>query len=284
MGTGIREIDLHGTRVGRAVPARRNAEADVLSRRDRDIAPYLLLMLALSLLASGCKRETPQTSASTNAVAASTNGPLVSGRVILQGTPPPPRTIVLDAMCGKLHTNAVTEADYRVGEANGFADVFVYLQGVPEGVGATPEGEAPLLDQQGCLYTPKVFGVLVNQKFKIRNSDALMHNVHAVPKSNSEFNFAQPVKGQVNEKAFSKPEVLLRIKCDVHQWMNTYVGVVPHKFFAVTDDKGHFRLPGGLPAGKYTIEAVHPKAGRVAQEITVTAGENQPVELTLSPK
>jgi len=253
MGTGIREIGIIG-------------------------------FLSVALLMSGCKREAPQASPSTNVVAPSANGPLVSGRVILQGTPPPPRTIVLDPMCGKLHTNAPTEADYRVGEGNGFADVFVYLQGVPDGIGATPEGEAPLLDQQGCLYAPKVFGVLVNQKFKIRNSDALMHNVHAVPKTNGEFNFAQPVKGQVNEKAFSKPEVLLRIKCDVHPWMNTFVGVVPHKFFAVTDDKGHFRLPYGLPPGKYTIEAVHPKAGRVSQEITVTEGENKPVELTLSLK
>jgi hypothetical protein len=241
-------------------------------------------LLSVSMFISGCKREAPQASATTNAVAPSGNDPLVSGRITLQGTPPPPRTIVMDPTCGKLHTNAPTEADYRVGEANGLAEVFVYLQGVPEGVGATPEGEAPLLDQQGCLYTPKVFGVLVNQKFKIRNSDALMHNVHAVPKANGEFNFAQPVKGQVNEKSFSKPEVLLRIKCDIHPWMNTFVGVVPHKFFAVTDGKGRFRLPSGLPVGKYTIEAVHPKAGRVAQEITVTAGENKPVELTLSPK
>src|SRR5688572_20556434 len=241
-------------------------------------------LLSVSVLLCGCKPATPQATAGTNTAASPASDGLVIGRVVLQGTPPPPRTIVLDATCGKLHTNAPTEADYRVGEGGGLADVFVYVQGVPEGVGATPEGEAPLLDQQGCLYTPKVFGVLVNQKFKIRNSDALMHNVHAVPKANSEFNFAQPIKGQVNEKAFSKPEVLLRIKCDVHLWMNTYVGVVPHKFFAVTDDKGHFRLPGGLPAGKYTIEAVHPKAGRVAQEITVTAGANQPVELTLSPK
>jgi hypothetical protein len=141
-----------------------------------------------------------------------------------------------------------------------------------------------LLDQQGCLYTPRVFGVMVNQKFKIKNSDPLMHNVHAMPKTNSEFNFAQPIKGQVNEKAFSKPEVLLRIKCDVHPWMNTFVGVVPHRFFAVTDQNGRFRLPSGLPAGKYTIEAAHPKAGRVAQEITVTAGENKPVALTFSAK
>ncbi len=241
-------------------------------------------LLSLSVLVCGCKPGTPQATAGTNTTAAPSNDQAVSGRIIFKGAVPPPRNLVMDAMCGRLHTNAVTEADYRVGEANGLADAFVYLQGVPEGVGATAEGEAPLLDQQGCLYTPKVFGVLVNQKFKIRNSDALLHNVHATPKTNSEFNFAQPIKGQVNEKAFSKPEVLLRIKCDVHPWMNTFVGVVPHKFFAVTDDKGDFRLPGGVPPGKYTIEAVHPKAGRVAQEITVTAGANQPVELTLSPK
>jgi len=241
-------------------------------------------MLSLWVLICGCKPATPPATAGTNTAAAPSRDQFISGRVIFKGEAPPPRNLLLDAMCGKLHTNAVTEADYRVGEANGLADVFVHLQGVPEGVGTTPEGEAPLLDQQGCLYTPKVFGVLVNQKFKIRNSDALMHNVHAVPKANSEFNFAQPIKGQVNEKAFSKPEVLLRIKCDVHQWMNAYVGVVPHKFFAVTDEKGQFRLPGGLPAGKYTIDAVHPKAGRVSQEITVVAGANQPVELTLSPR
>jgi hypothetical protein len=230
----------------------------------------------------GCKRETPQTAAPTNVVTASASDPVVNGRVLFKGTPPPPRTIALDAQCGKMHTNPVVEVDFRVGEGNGLADVFVYLQGVPENVGTTPEGEAPMLDQQGCLYTPKVFGVMVNQKFKVKNSDPLLHNVHAVPKTNKEFNFAQPVKNQVNERAFSQAEVLLRIKCDVHPWMNAFVGIVPHKFFAVTDANGRFALPKGLPPGKYTIEAVHPKGGRVTQEITVPAGESKPVELTLS--
>jgi len=238
---------------------------------------------ALLVLVGGCKREAPQAAVPTNAVAASGNDPIVSGRVLFKGTQPPPRPLTLDPLCGKLHTTPPADADYRVGEGNGLADVFVYLQSVPDGVGTAPEGEAPMLDQQGCLYVPKVFGVIVNQKFKVRNSDPLLHNVHAVPKTNSEFNFAQPLKGQVNEKAFSKPEVLLRIKCDVHPWMNAYVGVVPHKFFAVTDNNGRFTLPKGLPPGKYTVEAVHPKAGRTAQEVTVTAGENKPVEFTLSP-
>jgi hypothetical protein len=240
-----------------------------------------LVILIIPVLV-GCKRESPQAVAPTNVAIASANDPVVNGRVLFKGTPPPPRTIALDSQCGKLHTNPVVEVDFRVGEEKGLADVFVYLQGVPENVGTTAEGEAPMLDQQGCLYTPKVFGVMVNQKFKVKNSDPLLHNVHAVPKVNKEFNFAQPVKNQVNEKAFPQPEVLLRIKCDVHPWMSAYVGVVPHKFFAVTDANGRFALPKGLPAGKYTIEAVHPKAGRVTQEITVVAGESKPVELTFT--
>src|SRR5688572_20766782 len=201
-----------------------------------------LVILIIPVLV-GCKREVPQVAASTNVATASVNDPVVNGRVLFKGTPPPPRTIALDSPCGKLHTNPVVEADFRVGEGNGLADVFVYLQGVPDGIGTALEGEAPMLDQQGCLYTPKVFGVMVNQKFKVKNSDPLLHNVHAVPKANKEFNFAQPVKNQVNERAFSQPEVLLRIKCDVHPWMNAYVGVVPHKFFAVTDANGGFALP-----------------------------------------
>lgn len=239
----------------------------------------------LLALVSGCKRETPQADTmATNAVTASDAGALVSGRVLFKGTPPPARTLAMDATCGKLHTNPVTELDFKVGGGGGLADVFVYLQGVPEGVGTVVEDEPPMLDQQGCLYTPKVFGVLVNQKFKIKNSDPLLHNVHALPKANKEFNFAQPVKNQVNERAFSQPEVLLRIKCDVHPWMNAFVGVVPHKFFAVTDDNGGFALPKGSPPGKHRLEAVHPKGGRVTQEITVVAGENKPIELTFAPQ
>src|SRR5687767_14723012 len=147
-----------------------------------------ILMLAAALCV-GCKRETPQSGATTNATALSSADAVISGRVVFKGNAPFPGPLPLDAVCGKLHTTPPTQRDYRVGESNGLADVFVYLKDVPAGVGATPEGEPPMLDQQGCVYTPAVFGVMVNQKFKVRNSDPLMHNVHAVPKNNKEFNF-----------------------------------------------------------------------------------------------
>jgi hypothetical protein len=142
----------------------------------------------------------------------------------------------------------------------------------------------PVLDQVNCFYEPYVMGVMVNQKFQIKNSDPLMHNVHATPKvpGNKEFNVGQPVQGMVTERTFASPEVLVRFKCDVHPWMFAYVGVLPHPYFAVTDKDGKFKLPSDLPAGKYTLVAYHLKAGEATQEITVADGDKKEVNFTLN--
>lgn len=203
----------------------------------------------------------------------------ISGKVKLQGTPKPEIPIQLDPTCGKLHSSPITTRHYVVGKDNGLANVFVYVK---EGAAKTPAPSQPVvLDQNGCMYHPYVFGAVVGQKIIIRNSDPLLHNVHGTPKVNKEFNFAQPVKGQENAVTFDKPEVFVRIKCDVHSWMFTYAGVCEHPYFAVTDKDGNFTIKN-LPPGKYTLEAIHLKAGAKTQPITVSAGEAAPVNFELS--
>lgn len=210
----------------------------------------------------------------------------ISGKVTLKGTPPPERKVVFDALCGKLHTKDAFTRHYVVGPDSGLANVFVYLkEGPPGKTYAVPE-KMPVLDQVNCFYEPYVMGVLVDQKFQIKNSDPLMHNVHATPKveGNKEFNIGQPVQGMVTEKSFPKPEVLVRFKCDVHPWMFAYVGVMPHHYFAVTDKEGKFKFPADLPAGKYTVVAYHLKAGEFTQEITVAEGDKKELAFTLEAK
>jgi hypothetical protein len=188
----------------------------------------------------------------------------LTGKVKLKGTPKPEIPIQLDATCGKLQPKPVTTRHFVVGSDNGLANVFVYIkQGAPKG--EAPQGAAPILDQVGCMYEPYVMGVVTGQKFVVRNSDPLLHNVHATPKVNKEFNFAQVTKGQVNEKSFDQPEILVRMKCDVHPWMFAYIGVVDHPYFAVTDKDGNFTIKN-VPPGKYTVEAYHLKAGAKTQE------------------
>jgi hypothetical protein len=211
----------------------------------------------------------------------------ISGKVTLNGTPPAEKKVAFDALCGKLHTKDAFTRHYVVGADKGLANVLVYLKEAPAGKTFTPPTDkVPVLDQVNCFYEPYVMGVMVDQKFQIKNSDALMHNVHATPKAegNKEFNVGQPVQGMVTEKSFAKPEVLVRFKCDVHPWMFAYVGVLPHPYFAVTDKDGKFKLPADLPAGKYTLVAYHLKAGEVTQEVTVADGDKKEVSFTLEAK
>jgi hypothetical protein len=201
----------------------------------------------------------------------------ITGKVVLKGTPPPEITIDMasspDKTCGAAHSTPVTTRHYLVSKDGGLANVLVYVKSGLEGKTFPAPTTEPVLDQIGCLYEPYVMGVMVNQKFKIKNSDPTMHNVHATPKANKEFNFAQPLKDQMTERSFDKPEVPVRFMCNVHAWMFAYVAVFEHPFFAVTDKDGNFKI-SGLPNGKYTLQAYHQKTHRdspgVSQEINVT--------------
>ncbi len=190
----------------------------------------------------------------------------ISGKVTLTGTPPPEKPIALDAQCGKLQEKPITTRHYVVGADKGLGNVFVYVK---EGAKATPAtGKGPTLDQVGCEYNPYVMGVQAGQAFDVKNSDSVLHNVHTLPKNNKEKNVGQPVKGMVTPFTFDNPEVLVKFKCDVHPWMFAYVGVCDHPYFAVTDKDGNFKI-SGLPAGDYTIEAFHLKAGAKTEKVTV---------------
>ena len=196
----------------------------------------------------------------------------ITGKITLKGTPPPEKVLPLDPACGKLWPNEKPKTRFYVtGADNGLADVFVYLKGGD----LKPDANAKpaLLDQKGCEYVPHIIGLQTGQKLLVRNSDPVLHNVHGTPKINKEFNLAQMAGGKDIERTFDQSEVFVRMKCDVHVWMFAYVGVVGHPYHAVTDKDGNFKI-SGVPAGKYTLVAVHRKTHGseekgLTQEVTV---------------
>ena len=125
-----------------------------------------------------------------------------------------------------------------------------------------------LLDQKGCMFEPYVSAMQLSQTLRVRNSDALFHNVHLTPRLNREANIGQPLK-QVNVIRIATPESFIRVKCDVHPWMFAYVSVLPHPFMAVTSTNGTYRIPAGLPAGDYLLTATHLKLGYKSTEVTI---------------
>ena len=168
---------------------------------------------------------------------------------------------------------------YAVGsDGKGLANVFVYVKdGLGNYVYDTPTTPATI-DQKDCRYHPHVFGMRVGQPLEIINSDPTLHNIHALPKVNMEFNNGQPIQGMKMTHTFTAKEVMIPFKCDVHGWMNAYVGVLDHPYFAVTDASGNFEIKLA-PAGKCRLmvwqEAVgyrNGEKGKGGEEITVKGG------------
>lgn len=207
----------------------------------------------------------------------------ITGAVQFTGTAPEPRRISMDAepTCAEQYTEGPYAENVVVNDNGTLANVFVYVKSGLEGMTFPTPGEKALLDQQGCHYVPHVLGVQTNQTIIIRNSDAVLHNIHPEPKNSRPFNIGQPRQGMETERSFSAAEIMIHVGCDVHSWMSAYIGVVDHPYFAVTGSDGSFELPN-LPPGDYVVEAWHEEYG--TQEMTVTVGESatQEVEFTFS--
>ncbi len=211
----------------------------------------------------------------------------VAGKVTLSGKAPAESPIKFDAdpKCKAAHPTGANTRRYVTDANGGLADVFVYVKDGLAGKKFPPATQPVTLTQQGCLYSPYVLGIQVGQPLIIENEDDTLHNVHALtsPGKNQEFNVGQPIKGMKTEKMFTKPEVFVKFKCDIHPWMFAYVGVVEHPFFAVTGADGSYTIPN-LPDGDYTLAAVHPKAGEQTIKVKVSAGAPAKADFTFTPK
>ena len=196
---------------------------------------------------------------------------VIKGHVKLLGKLPgnPIIRMGMDPKCAQMNTGKRTVQETVMAALDGsLANVFVSLEGsFPQ----TPVPAEPVvIDQRGCVYRPRVLGARVGQTLQVKNSDDLLHNVHSLTAKSNTFNFGEPKAGIVQSVKL-KDDEMLRIKCDVHNWMTTYVGIVSNPYFAVTGDAGNFEI-ANVPPGSYTIRAWHERYGPVTQKVTVRAG------------
>lgn len=250
---------------------------------------YTATIVAALIFASGCgggtaptteKKAADQPAAAVTKVDPATAA-TVTGKVAFAGTAPKAPRIDMSAEpdCKGLHTAPVTSQEVVVNANGTLANVFVYVKGGLEGKTFEAPSGSVALDQKGCVYHPHVVGVRAGQTLAVNNSDPTTHNVHPMPRTNREWNQSQPPKGSALEKTFPRGEVMIPVKCNVHPWMKSYIGVVEHPFFAVSNDQGTFEIKG-LPPGEYTIEAWHEKYGAQEQKVTLAPSASQAVDFS----
>jgi plastocyanin len=201
----------------------------------------------------------------------------INGTVTFDGKAPTMKPLTMDAdpVCAKKHSKPVLTEALVLGGGNTMGNIVVFVsKGLPAGKTYPAPSTAVTLDQKGCVYVPHVMGIMVGQPYRILNSDGVLHNVHTLPKVNPSFNQAMPAARKEATTKFDKPEAIFKIKCDVHPWMEAYVGVFTHPFFSVTSTDGKFNITG-LDAGTYEITAWHERLGTQTASVTVAANETK---------
>ena len=130
----------------------------------------------------------------------------ISGKATFEGTPPKQKTVKTDAdpQCQAMHADNPLKSEETIVNANGtLQNVFVYVKSGVKGTYDCPK-EPVVIDQKGCQYHPHVFGMHTGQMLLIKNSDDTLHNIHALPNNNEEFNKGQPSGAVDLKKTFKK--------------------------------------------------------------------------------
>ena len=262
----------------------------------RPLAPILLLA---TLTLTGCKPDAavrtaepigggakPASSAGTP-VDPTTAGSL-SGTVAFKGKAPERIRIDMsqDPVCAMTGGDNFSE-QYLVKNGK-LANVYVYVKSGPAAAmnAAAPDSATTaVLDQKGCQYRPHVVAIVHGGSVDFRNSDPTMHNIHTMPTiaGNEVIDVSQGPNGAPQVRRFPQPEVMMPVRCNNHPWMNAFINIAPTPFFAVTGTDGSFTITG-LPAGHYTLAAVHEKIGEQDLTLDITAHAATKAAFTFSAK
>lgn len=212
-----------------------------------------------------------------------TNGGTIVGTVKLDATAPAQEVVSITTVEGVCHKDPVLSEKLVVDGDGGVLWAVIKITGIETGKPhpklASPS-EAPSLDQNGCVFSPHVVTIPVGQNLTLLNSDGVLHNVHTWPKKNRAKNIAMPGPLKQLKIKFRRPE-RIRVTCDVHSWMEGWIIVMDHPYYAVSAAKGQFVL-SDVPPGTYTLSLWHETLGQVEQQVTVVSGEEVRADFTLS--
>jgi len=247
------------------------------------IIPSSFLMGICLLAMAGCSQRSQPASDSSKPASFVTVDPNTTGQItgIISFSGPIPKLSTIDMTADPMCPQKAQPAETIATKNGKLANVFIYVKdGLPQG--AFPSPTTPLvLSQKDCRYSPRMMGVMVKQPFKILNDDQANPNIHNMPSHNPQWNEEQKPTDQPITKKFPNPEMMLALQCNQHPWMRAYVNVMPHPYFAVSDDDGKFEIKD-LPPGEYTLAAVHEKFGEKTIKVKIANKDNVKAQFNFS--
>jgi plastocyanin len=153
----------------------------------------------------------------------------------------------------------------------------VYLDPAPRAAFDVRDDVHARMDQRNEAFVPHVLAIVAGTSVDFPNNDRTYHNVFSLSKSRS-FDLGRYAAGRSKSVRFDQPGIV-RVFCDIHSHMSAFILVFSHRYFAVTDDEGRYRIDN-VPPGTYTVvawnESMPPETRRV------TVGDGADVDLNFS--
>jgi hypothetical protein len=207
----------------------------------------------LSLVAALALVATLATPAPAYDVVSVTDGGVLAGVVRFAGTASrlSPLPVTRDPhVCGD-HRDA---EPLVLGPEGGVRDSVVLLEGVARG--KRPSAEVTL-DSSRCAFVGHVTAVMAGERTRVKNGDAVLHNPHGFLGRPTVFNLALPAREQTIDitRRLTRPGVI-RVVCGVHPHMTAWLVVHDSPYYAVTDERGAYRIEG-IPPGGYRVTMWH---------------------------
>jgi len=208
----------------------------------------------------------------------------ISGTVHFQGKAPVQRPISMDKdpVCVSQQSGTVLPEDGRVNDNATLPNAFVYIsKGTGNLSGHVPANSATLT-QKGCMFEPHVLGIMVGQPLQVVTDDPTAHNIHvSATKGNRDWNVTQQPGTPSFTTRFSDPAIMVPVHCNIHPWMEAFIGVVTNPYYAVTGADGSFSIKN-VPPGDYTLSVWTATFGTQERSVTVRAGESASVDFTFT--
>ena len=167
-------------------------------------------------------------------------------------------------------------------DGKGIAQALVFVQSPVAKPPAVPP--TATMDQINKTFVPAVLPVVAGTKILFPNSDHIRHHVYSFSRAKT---FELPLyKGEDAPPVLFENAGVVKIGCNIHDWMSAIIIVLPNPHYTWTDEDGKFSLPG-LEAGTYTLAAWHPQASdktdKTAQNVELAGDMQLSFTLALSP-
>ena len=190
----------------------------------------------------------------------------LEGIVRYLGVQPNPRVLPVtedQAHCGQ----EVSIQTIHLHDTHGaLSDAVVSVEGLEKDIGIEPT-ERSVLNMR-CAFSPRIEIARKGQKVEVRNQDPILHNTHIKYGKRTFLNVAQVPGGKPIVKRL-RWSGLHTIRCDKHVFMEAYLHVFSHPFYALTNQTGTFRITG-IPAGDHHVRVWHETLGMLEKLVSIS--------------